>query len=145
MKEISHQPLPEVKKSPQATGRLEIPDDINDEYLHTVPFISEGSIVARVEMVYKTYPFPYYYINDITVDQKNQGYGREIVQQLNQLLESKNVAGLLTNGIARSSPAQGMYEKYGWKPIPTRANFLTYNIPPDATPADIQELLTSLI
>ncbi len=113
-------------------------------YRDQIDLVVDGEKRGKAWMVHASKPFSYYYIGDLTIDEEHRGkqHGKEFLLMLNRFLEEKNEPGILYEDIKYNypgSPTIGMYERNGWKPVPEREDWRTYNMPPEMSVEQIQE------
>lgn len=100
-------------------------------YHHRLELSVHGENVGYADFEYFSNPFPFYYISFVFVRPKarNQRFGREIMTTINKFLVDKRKAGLLVCTIEAEDATAGMYERYGWQPVPGKPEWYTYNLP----------------
>ncbi len=101
--------------------------------IHRIELQTEGDMVGFANLEYRNSPFPFYYIKLVFVlpHARNQGFGKDILNELNHFLDLRKKAGLLFNSIAENDPAYSIYEKAGWKPVIPGSSCYGYNLPTD--------------
>lgn len=99
---------------------------------HTIELVVKGEKVGDATLEYHSRPFPFYLVTFVEVEfgQQGQGYGSELVEKINEFLNTRNRPGVLEDAINENNPARGFYERHGWKRIADTSWFV-YNLNPD--------------
>jgi predicted GNAT family acetyltransferase len=113
------------------------------EHVHRLELTENGEKVGYAEFDYRNDPFPFYYISLIFVDreQRQKGFGSEILRKLNKFLDEKGRAGFLINAISYKNPARNMYAEHGWELLPGKEDYYVYNLPKDLEPGRLEKAL----
>jgi len=111
-----------------------------EDPLHTFDLILNGQIIGRAEITYYSRPFPFYQVNELSVEHEYSGAGRagEIMEQVESFLKKRRRAGVLVDGIIEGTPASGMYARRGWLEVPGGRGVFAYNLPRGAKPEDLR-------
>lgn len=110
-------------------------DNIENPYCHKMELIIDGERVGEADVEYYSKPFPLYQITHLSVEYKRQGqgFGRKLMEYIENFLKKKGKAGVLADAIYPDSPAAGMYARRGWKEVPGSCGLYCYNLPKKAT------------
>ncbi len=78
---------------------------------------NEGKLVGFAELVYFSKPISAYYLEymRVTKERRGQGFGSELIEQVNAFLKEKGKMGILVDAIEEDQAALGMYLSHGWK------------------------------
>ena len=100
---------------------------------HRFDLIVDGERIGAAEIDYFSKPLPLYQVTDLYVEyeHKGKGYASQIMNQVEAWLHNRKKPGVLVEAILEGDPAQGMYEKRGWKPVPDSNGLFVYNWPED--------------
>ncbi len=112
-----------------------------EEKIHRIELRMDGDQVGFANLEYRNRPFPFYYVKLVFVlpHARNLGFGKEILAELNNFLDSHKKAGLLLNSIDEDDPAYSIYEKAGWKPIKHGSHCYSYNLPTGLTEGRLEK------
>lgn len=100
---------------------------------HRFDLIVDGERIGAAEINYFSKPLPLYQVTDLYVDfeHKGKGYASQIMDQVETWIRERKKPGILAEAILDGDPAQGMYERRGWKPVPNSFGLHVYNWPDD--------------
>jgi len=100
------------------------------EKRHLIELEVDGVRVGFARLEYKNNPRPFYYVHVVLVykNYRGKGFGKDVLQRINDILDQKRASGILVTTIDEDSPAYKMYEKHGWVRIPNRSDWYGYNI-----------------
>jgi len=103
---------------------------------HEFNLIINGKKVGGAEVHYFSAPLPIYQLSELYVDfeEKGKGYASQLLDRVETFLKERKKPGILTDAIFEGDPASGMYERHGWKKIPSDLNLMVYNWPDDVSP-----------
>lgn len=98
---------------------------------HRFELMVDGACIGAAEIDYFSQPLPLYQVSDLYVDIPHQGkgYASELMGQIEAWLRSRHKPGILVNAILEGSPAEGMYERRGWRAVPNSLGLYVYNWP----------------
>ena len=98
---------------------------------HRFDFVVDGERIGAAEIDYFSKPLPLYQVTDLYVDfeHKGKGYASQIMDQVETWLRERKKPGILVEAILDGDPAQGIYERRGWKPVPNSFGQHVYNWP----------------
>lgn len=114
-------------QSPKETHEQE------DFYFHKLDLIVDGIEIGKAELFYKNSPFPFYYLSwvEIKPEYRGGGHGGFFLAAINEFINERGKAGILTNLIPEDSPAHLVYANYGWQEVGGHSGWYIYNSPYD--------------
>ncbi len=103
------------------------------ECAHRLELKIDKEVVGYAEFHYHNGSFPVYYISFVFTRHRyrGEGWGNEIIQNINKFLSSSGKSGLLFDVIESTNPAKGLYQKNGWLPIPGKPFWYGFHLPPN--------------
>lgn len=104
--------------------------DPEDMPQHKFESTVDGEVVGGAEIDYFSRPLPMYYLAELWVEPEYAGQGNasRIMDKVEAFLKERRKPGVLTEAIL-DGPAQGMYERRGWVPVPGGLGQHVYNWP----------------
>ncbi len=98
---------------------------------HRFDLFVDNVCIGAAEINYFSKPLPLYQVTDLYVEfeYKGKGYASQIMDQVEAWLRDRKKPGVLVEAILDGDPAQGMYERRGWQPVPNSDGLLVYNWP----------------
>lgn len=102
---------------------------------HRLDLYVGGVVVGSAEIEYFSKPLPYYQLSSLYVEYEHagKGYASQLMDQVEEWLRKRKKPGVLIDGIDEGSPAAGMYQRRGWKPVPHTPTMFVYNWPADVS------------
>jgi ribosomal protein S18 acetylase RimI-like enzyme len=104
--------------------------DAEDMPQHRFELKDGNKIVGGAEIDYYSKPLPFYQLTDLWVEHEyaDRGNASRIMTQVEAFLKERRKPGVLMEAIL-DGPAQGMYERRGWTPVPGSPGRYVYNWP----------------
>ena len=98
-------------------------------YTHKIILCARDTTVAKADLVYMNYPFPFYYLFFLKVEKeyRSLGYGSFLIENVNHFLSSRGKMGILRNIIDPQSAVCSIYEKHSWMRFTNESPWFLYN------------------
>jgi len=111
--------------------------DVEDMPQHKFELKDGNKVIGGAEIDYFSKPLPLYQLTDLWIDFEYGGRGNasRIMTRVEAFLEERHKPGVLMEAIL-DGPAQGMYERRGWVPVPGAPGRYVYNWP-EHIPLDV--------
>lgn len=132
--------MDEIKHSHPTGERDDGGELLTEGQYHTLTFFAEGKKVGNATFGYYGKPIRFFHVRGLYVNDEDQekGYGRKLMNAVQEFIIEKKCPGILQHGIRRDAPEglKTMYERGGWQrlPAPHRKVFeewFGYNLPSD--------------
>lgn len=130
----------EIQHSRPTGERDDDGDLFTEGQYHIHRFLVEGKEVGTVTFGYYGKPIKFFHIRRLHVNEEDreEGYGRKLMNSVQEYLKKKKCAGVLQKAIGRDKPEElrTMYERGDWQILatPNRKSieeWLGYNLPPN--------------
>ncbi len=102
----------------------------NLDKVHKIELVIDGEVAGYADLEYRNDPFGFYYVQTVLIRKgfQGHGFGSEMLEKVNEFLDSKNKPGLLLDAVMEDESAAGVYERHGWVRIPGKKYWFGYNL-----------------